>query len=97
MLDGNNDLNALDKNPLIFNLLCGPYTNLEFEVNGHVYSKYYLLMDGIYLKWVCFVQPSTSHKESSGSISLERKNVSKKIECCFGVLQNQFTIVQNPN
>jgi hypothetical protein len=60
MFGGNNDLNALDRNPLIFNLFYRPYANLKFEVNGHVHSKYYLIVDGIYLKWVCFVQ--TIHK-----------------------------------
>ncbi len=77
MLGGNNDLNVLDRNPLIFNFLCSPYVNLEFEVNGHVYSKYYLLVDGIYLKHVCFVQ--TIHK-SQGEKCKHFTRVQESIE-----------------
>jgi hypothetical protein len=30
---------------------------MSFEVNGHVYPRFYLLIDGIYPQWSCFLQP----------------------------------------
>jgi hypothetical protein len=49
--DGNNDLNVLDKIPLVRNLLTGHANGVGFWVNGNWYDKYYLLVDGIYPKW----------------------------------------------
>jgi hypothetical protein len=54
---GNNDINVLDRSPLVANLLGGEGSDMSFEVNGHVYSRYYLLADGIYPQWSCFLQP----------------------------------------
>jgi hypothetical protein len=57
MPGGNNDINVLDNSPLIGNILRGYGSDIRFEVNGRQYSKYYLLTDGIYLPWSCFMQP----------------------------------------
>jgi hypothetical protein len=54
---GNNDMNVLDRSPLVANLLTGDGRAMTFEVNGHVYNRYYLLTDGIYPQWSCFLQP----------------------------------------
>ena len=48
MLGGNNGINILDKSPLVANLLKGEGHDMTFEVNGHMYPRYYLLIDGIY-------------------------------------------------
>ena len=44
----NNDLNVLDRSPLIHNMLTGEATDFTFEVNGKEYNRYYLLADDIY-------------------------------------------------
>ena len=44
----NNDLNVLDRSPLIHDLPSGAACDMTFEVNGQVYNRYYLLPDGIY-------------------------------------------------
>jgi hypothetical protein len=41
----------------VVNLLGGAGNDLLYEVNGHTYSWYYLLADGIYPPWGCFLQP----------------------------------------
>jgi hypothetical protein len=48
LLGGNNDMNALDRSPMLSDLLQGPGNGLTFQVNGHKYSCYYLLADRIY-------------------------------------------------
>jgi hypothetical protein len=52
----NNDLNVLDRSPLVQNMLTSQARDLHFTINGCVYDRYYLLIDGIYLEWSCFVQ-----------------------------------------
>jgi hypothetical protein len=54
---GNNDINVLDRSPLIANLLRGEGHDMSFQVNGHEYPRFYLLTDGIYPQWTCFLQP----------------------------------------
>ena len=54
---GNNDINVLDCSPLKANLLHGDGSGMTFDVNGHVYDRYYLLTDRIYPQWSCFLQP----------------------------------------
>ncbi len=49
LLDENNDLNVLDFFPLVANILSGACNEFGFQANGNKYSRYYLLMDGIYL------------------------------------------------
>lgn len=45
---GNNDLNVLDRSPLVANLFRGEASCFSFHVNGKTYPRYYLLADGIY-------------------------------------------------
>lgn len=53
---GNNDLNVLGRSPLLRNMLEGNSNGIGVKVNGHWYDRYYLLANGVYLKWSCFVQ-----------------------------------------
>ena len=72
----NNDLNVLDRSSLIHNMLTGEASDFTFEVNGKEYNRYYLLADGIYPQWSCFVQ--SIHKPGDE----KRKNFAKRQEAC---------------
>ena len=52
----NNDVNVLDRSPLVHNMLSSEAHDMHFVVNGRHYNRYYLLTDGIYPPWSCFVQ-----------------------------------------
>ena len=93
----NNDLNVLQRSPLVNNMLHSEACNDTFEINGCEYNRYYLLTDGIYPKWSCFVQSIhlPSHAKSAYFAS-RQKAVHKDVERCFGVLQARFAIVKNP-
>ena len=52
----NNDVNVLDRSPLIHNMLTSEASDMTFEVNGQEYKRYSLLADVIYPPWSCFVQ-----------------------------------------
>jgi len=51
---GNNDVNVFDRFPFVVELLRGE--GIGFMVNGTFYPRHYLLADGMYPSWSCFVQ-----------------------------------------
>lgn len=93
----NNDLNVLDRSPLIHNMLTSEARDMHFVVNGCDYDRYYLLTDGIYPEWSCFVQSIHLPQDEKRIHFAERQEaVRKDVERCFGVLQARFAILQNP-
>jgi hypothetical protein len=94
----NNDLNVLDRSPLMHNMLTSEARDMHFMVNGVEYNRYYLLVDGIYPPWSCFVQ--TIHlppDKKRAYFSSRQEAVRKDVERCFGVLQARFAIIKNPS
>jgi hypothetical protein len=90
----NNDLNVLDRSPLVHNMLTSEAIDFHFVVNGCEYNRYYLLTDGIYPPWSCFVQ--TIHEatdEKRKHFSSRQEAMRKDVERCFGVLQARFAII----
>ncbi|KAE8883390.1 hypothetical protein PF010_g26926 [Phytophthora fragariae] len=93
----NNDINVLDRSPLIVNWLGGHAPNYEFTLNGHDFKMCYLLTDGIYPNWSVFV------KTISDPVGKKEKNFAamqeaarKDVERCFGVLKSRFGILSQP-
>jgi hypothetical protein len=94
---GNNDLNVLDRSTVVQDILMGEGQDLTFTVNGNVYPRFYLLTDGIYPKWSCFVQSIHEPQGEKRKHFAEVQEATRKdIERCFGVLQARFQIVKNP-
>jgi hypothetical protein len=90
---GNNDLNVSDRSPLVRNLLLGNANGLGFWVNSNWYEKYYLLVDGIYPKWACFVQSFKDPKDQiESNFTLAQEDARKDVERCFGVLQARWSM-----
>ena len=78
-------------------MLTSAARDMTFVVNGTEYNKYYLLADGIYPPWSCFVQTiHMAHDEKRGYFSQRQEVVRKDVEQCFGVLQARFAIIRNP-
>ena len=93
----NNDVNVLDRSPLIHNLLTSETSDMTFEVNGQEYKQYSLLADGIYPLWSCFVQSiHMSGDEKMKHFASRQESCRKDVERCFGVLQARFAIIRNP-
>jgi hypothetical protein len=94
---GNNDINVLDRSPLIANLLKGEGHDMSFQVNDHVYPRYYLLTYGIYPQWSCFLQPiHEAQGEKLQHYTKVQEGARKDVERAFGVLQARWKIVKNP-
>jgi hypothetical protein len=93
----NNDINVLDRSPLISNFLRGKGSDTRFTVNDNVYNRYYLLADGIYPQWSCFVQPIHAPQgEKRENFTKMQSALRKDVERTFGVLQARWEIVRNP-
>ena len=92
----NNDINVLDNSPFLLNMLQEAGHDISFEVNGHVYPRYYLLTDGIYRTWTCFVQPIHNHVgEMKEHFAKCQEDSRKDVERAFGVLQARWEIIKN--
>ena len=93
----NDDLNVHDRSSLIHNMLTSDATDFTFKVNGKKYNQYYLLADGIYPQWNCFVQSIHELGDEKRSHFVKRHEVCRKdVKHCFGVLQARFSIIRNP-
>lgn len=95
-----NDINVLDKSSIIGAMLSGeldltmnPYT----LNNGDVYDHAYFLADGIYPEWAIFVKTySESTQPKQRYFAKKQEEVRKDIECAFGILVQQFQVLQRP-
>jgi hypothetical protein len=67
------------------------------NINGETFNEYYLLTDGIYPPWSCFVQsfkqPDTLKKKHFAKVQEAKR---KEVERVFGVLQGRFNILSVP-
>jgi hypothetical protein len=92
-----NDVNVWDRSPFVQNILSGAGRNMTFTVNGKEYDHYYLLADGIYPQWSCFVQSiQLPGNEKRAHFAKRQEACMKDVECCFGVLQGRFAIISKP-
>jgi hypothetical protein len=84
---GNNDINVLDRSPMLSDLLQGPGNGMTFQVNGHEYIWYYLPVDGIYSQWSFFLQPiHAPQEEKREHYTKIQSGARKDVEHAFGVL-----------
>ena len=97
MPGSNNDLNVVDRSPLMTNMLKGVAPNVEYTVNGNQYNMCYLLCDGIYPDWSVFMKTISEPQGRKRQLYAKMQEaVRKDVERCFGVLQSRFAIIRNP-
>ena len=84
LLASNNDLNVFDWPPLIMDILTRASVDIFFQF---MYLRYYLLADGIYLSWSCFVHSiHQSENKKRAHFAKQQEACYKDVEHCFGVL-----------
>ena len=92
-----NDINVVNRSPLMNKIANGELPPVQFVANGRTYNYGYYLADGIYPKWQTFVKPL---KKPEGKKNLDFHNAQaaarKDVERAFGILQAQFAIVRGP-
>ena len=61
---------------------------MKFQMNGHVYARFYILTNGIHLQWSCFVHPiHVPQGEMKNFFTKMQKDSCKDVERAFGILQ----------
>uniref|UniRef100_A0A453KZ48 DDE Tnp4 domain-containing protein n=1 Tax=Aegilops tauschii subsp. strangulata TaxID=200361 RepID=A0A453KZ48_AEGTS len=92
-----NDINVVNRSPLMNKIANGELPPVQFVANGRTYNYGYYLADDIYPKWQTFVKPL---KKPEGKKNLDFHNAQaaarKDVERAFGILQAQFAIVRGP-
>lgn len=93
----NNDLNVLERSPLLDDLVNSEAPTVAFSVNGVVYDRAYYLTDGIYPAWAIFQQSIAEPiNQRYSKYKTVHEAVRKDIARAFGVLQQRFRILAVP-
>uniref|UniRef100_A0A0D3E4Q5 DDE Tnp4 domain-containing protein n=1 Tax=Brassica oleracea var. oleracea TaxID=109376 RepID=A0A0D3E4Q5_BRAOL len=92
-----NDINVLDRSPVFDDIINRQAPQVTYSVNGREYRMAYYLTDGIYPKWVTFIQSISLPQDPKAVLFAQRlEAVRKDVERAFGVLQARFAIVKSP-
>ncbi|XP_048624466.1 uncharacterized protein LOC125592892 [Brassica napus] len=92
-----NDISVLDRSHVFDDIIKGQAPQVTFSVNGKEYHLAYYLTDGIYPKWVTFIQSIPIPQGPKAALFAQHQEVVRKdVERAFGVLQARFAIVKNP-
>ncbi len=92
-----NDINILDRSPLLHQIYNQSQPEVKFKVNGNVYKYPYWLADGIYPRLATFVIGfSCPAHPVDKNFTLWQESIRKDIERAFGVLQARWRIIAQP-
>jgi Plant transposon protein len=99
-----NDLSILNLSPFTESLKNGTFSELEkraglvpFEIDGEMFTKLFVLVDGIYPTYSRFVKGNSNPiLEEEKIFTAWQESSRKDIERAFGVLQGKFQIVAKP-
>jgi Plant transposon protein len=99
-----NDLNILSLSPFIQSLTNGSFSKLEknsgvvpFEIEGEMFDKLYILVDGIYPQYSRFVKGNKRPVLAMETAFTQwQESARKDIERAFGCLQSKFQVIARP-
>lgn len=92
-----NDINVLQRSPLLNQFTAGTAHHIEFILNEKTYTLPYWLADGIYPTWPVFAKTISDPQGAAQQYYAKmQESLRKDVERAFGVLQLRFAIVKNP-
>lgn len=90
----NNDLNVLDRSPVLDGIMNGQAPTAEFTVNDRVYTTAYYLTDGIYPPWTVFQLTIAKLQTPERKLYAKmQESCRKNVERAFGVLKQRFCVL----
>ena len=90
-----NDINVLQRSPLMTRIAKGETPPVQYVANGQTYNYGYYLADGIYPRWQTFVKPVVKPLgKKEVDFHSAQAAARKDMERAFGILQSQFVIVR---
>ena len=93
-----NDLNVLDRSPLLHKIYNGDKYDCSYVVNGTMRTTSYYLVDGIYPDWTVFVKSLTVPTTAKEQYFTKMQEAYRKdVERAFGVLQARWHILATPS
>lgn len=93
----NNDLNILDRSPILQRISSGEMPLYSYFINDVQYMLPYLLADGIYPDWAIFLKTlSQPEGDAEKFFAKLQESIRKDVERAFGVLQAKWAIVGMP-
>ncbi|ETP33363.1 hypothetical protein F442_18106 [Phytophthora nicotianae P10297] len=94
----NNDLNILDRSPLLHSFLNDSQPRVQYEIDGVNYDTPYYFVDGIYPAWSTFISAYTEPEErSKKAFTTAHEAIRKDVECAFGILKSRFGVLAVPS
>ena len=92
-----NDINILQRSPLLRAVYNGTMPSANFNINGNFYNHGYWLADGIYPELSIFVTGfRVPNNLLDQNFTSWQESTRKDIERAFGVLQARWAILKNP-
>ncbi|XP_053698868.1 uncharacterized protein LOC128745822 [Sabethes cyaneus] len=92
-----NDINILDRSPLVNNIVNGGTLDAKYRLNGKQRHQGYLLADGIYPDWAVFVKTISNPKNAKEKLfSKLQESYRKDVERAFGIMVKCFHILAYP-
>ena len=93
----NNDINVLDCSDFMYDLVSGK-TMADFNVDSVNYHQPYVLVDGIYPEWSCFLKPLSNPLTEADKNYTKRQEARRKdVERAFGCLVIKWNILKKPS
>jgi hypothetical protein len=93
-----NDINIMDRSPLMSDIITGKIPTSEFNISGVEFKQGYYQADGIYPPWRIFVQGfSQPDNEMKRSFTAMQESARRDAERAFGVLKQRWHIIARPS